>query len=244
MANVQIPNLPAVAALAGPELFEGVQAGVSVKISLAQIIAASAAGLPTTLPIPITVGGTGATTDADARANLGLGTIAIQNSNAVAISGGSLNATSVGGITPSSGAFTSVTTPAVTSTGAITVSTNGAVKQTYNTDNVILSAQGAPTVLNGSTTLTAAQIATGIIQYTGASNTLTLPLGTALDTYYSANVDMAFDFSIIHTGSGNVTIGVNTGVTSIGSLATSNGNSSRWRLRRTGIATWIIYRIS
>jgi hypothetical protein len=244
MANIQIPNMPPVIALSGEELLEGVQAGSSVRISMGQIIAASAVGLPTTLPIPITAGGTGATTDAGARSNLGLGTIAIQDANSVVLTGGSINATSVGGITPASGAFTSVTTPAVTSTGAITVSTNGAVKQTYNTDNVILSAQGAPTVLNGSTTLTAAQIATGIIQYTGASNTLTLPLGTALDTYYSANVDMAFDFSIIHTGSGNVTIGVNTGVTSIGSLATSNGNSSRWRLRRTGIATWIIYRIS
>lgn len=41
MSNVQIPNLPAVASLSGDELFEGVQAGSSVKIRLGQIAAFS-----------------------------------------------------------------------------------------------------------------------------------------------------------------------------------------------------------
>jgi hypothetical protein len=62
MANVQIPNLPAVAALSGEELFEGVQAGTSVKISLAQVIAAARIGTPATLPFSVSVGGTGVTT--------------------------------------------------------------------------------------------------------------------------------------------------------------------------------------
>ena len=59
MASIQIPNLPGVIGLDGSELFEGVQAGTSVKISLAQMIAATRAGLPTTLPIPVSLGGTG-----------------------------------------------------------------------------------------------------------------------------------------------------------------------------------------
>jgi len=74
MANVQIPNLPAVAALSGEELFEGVQAGTSVKISLGQVIAATRTGTPTTIPLPISAGGTGASTAPNARTNLGLGT--------------------------------------------------------------------------------------------------------------------------------------------------------------------------
>lgn len=37
MANVQIPNLPAVVGISGSELFEAVQAGTSVKVSLSQI---------------------------------------------------------------------------------------------------------------------------------------------------------------------------------------------------------------
>ena len=59
MSLIQIPNLPAVIGLDGSELFEGVQAGTSVKISLAQMIAATRGGLPTTLPIPVSLGGTG-----------------------------------------------------------------------------------------------------------------------------------------------------------------------------------------
>ena len=96
MANVQIPNLPAVAALSGEELFEGVQAGTSVKISLGQVIAATRTGTPTTIPLPISAGGTGASTAPNARTNLGLGTMSTQDASAVAITGGSINGTPVG----------------------------------------------------------------------------------------------------------------------------------------------------
>jgi hypothetical protein len=107
MANVQIPNLPAVAALSGAELFEGVQAGTSVKISLAQVIAATRGGTPTTIPIPVSLGGTGVatitgyvkgsgTTPFTGSATIpntditGLGTMSTQNASAVAITGGSI----------------------------------------------------------------------------------------------------------------------------------------------------------
>lgn len=59
MASIQIPNLPAVIGLSGAELFEGVQAGSSVKISLSQIIAATAFGAPIGFPLGVDVGGTG-----------------------------------------------------------------------------------------------------------------------------------------------------------------------------------------
>ena len=42
-------------------------------------------------PLPLSQGGTGATTAANARTNLGLGTLATQNANAVAITGGSIS---------------------------------------------------------------------------------------------------------------------------------------------------------
>jgi hypothetical protein len=118
MAFIQIPNLPAVIGLAGDELFEGVQAGTSVKISLSQIIAATRSGLPTTLPIPVILGGTGVTTltgyvkgngtdpftASDTIPNTditGLGTMSVQNANAVAITGGSV--TGITDITVSDG---------------------------------------------------------------------------------------------------------------------------------------------
>lgn len=46
---------------------------------------------------------------ATARTSLGLGTIATQNANGVAITGGTINGTSIGATTPSTGAFTTLT---------------------------------------------------------------------------------------------------------------------------------------
>ena len=79
MSLIQIPNLPAVIGLDGSELFEGVQAGSSVKISLNQMIAATRSGLPTTLPIPVSLGGTGVTTST--------GTVSVVLSNSPALTG-------------------------------------------------------------------------------------------------------------------------------------------------------------
>jgi hypothetical protein len=62
MSSIQIPNLPAVIGLTGAELFEGVQAGTSVKISLDQIIAAVYGNDPIDFPIPVYLGGTGLST--------------------------------------------------------------------------------------------------------------------------------------------------------------------------------------
>jgi hypothetical protein len=62
MASIQIPNLPAVVGLSGDELFEAVQAGTSVKISLNQIIAAVIGQDPLEFPIPVSLGGTGIAT--------------------------------------------------------------------------------------------------------------------------------------------------------------------------------------
>ena len=76
-AVIQIPNLPAVIALNGTELFEAVQAGTSVKVSALQIAtyiqATPLAALTFTSPlvrtadnvtlttVPVTLGGTGVT---------------------------------------------------------------------------------------------------------------------------------------------------------------------------------------
>ena len=58
MASIQIPNLPAAIGLSGTELFEAVQSGTSVKVSLSQIIVAASGGAV----IPVAQGGTGFST--------------------------------------------------------------------------------------------------------------------------------------------------------------------------------------
>lgn len=122
----------------------------------------------------------------------------------------------------------------------------------------VLVQQDTPTAKTISATLTAAEIAVGIItvnQGGGAPSALQLPTGTALDALFiSAQTDNAFDFSVINTSivdAEDASITVNTGVTIVGSAdipaysaAGSLNSSARFRLRRTGTATWVCYRIS
>lgn len=67
--------------------------------------------------LPIANGGTGATTAPTARTNLGLGTIATQDANNVAVTGGAIDGTTIGGSTPAAGTFTTLTATGQTSLG-------------------------------------------------------------------------------------------------------------------------------
>lgn len=110
MSSIQIPNLPAVIGLSGEELFEGVQAGTSVKITLAQLAAAIRTTIPITFPLAVSLGGTGVTTST--------GTGAVVLGTGPTITGGVYSGT-VGASSPSMGAFTTVTaSTSVLSTGA------------------------------------------------------------------------------------------------------------------------------
>ena len=73
--------------------------------------------------IGVVYGGTGASNATDARTNLGLGTIVTQNANSVAITGGSVNGTTVGASTASTGSFTNFV-----ASGTATFTSNEAVK--------------------------------------------------------------------------------------------------------------------
>ncbi len=70
---------------------------------------------------------------------VGLGTIATQNANAVAITGGSINGTPIGATTASTGAFTTVAVPAGTATApSVTISgdTNTGLAQIGGADSL------------------------------------------------------------------------------------------------------------
>jgi hypothetical protein len=106
--------------------------------------------------------------------------------------------------------------------------------------------QPAPTALTGNVTLTAAQILTRIITTTGGSATITMPTGSTLDSGLPSSFpnDGAFDFTIINTDSGQDSLAANTGVTIVGSGAVGASSSGTFRLRKTGTATYVVYRLS
>jgi trimeric autotransporter adhesin len=101
------------------------------------------------------------------------------------------------------------------------------------------------TTISAVTTLTNAQILPQIVVTSGTSFTLTMPLGSTLETLVSwAGTNLGFDFSVINTASGTITLAVNTGVTAVGTLTVLTGISSQFRIRRTATNTFILYRLN
>ena len=115
-----------------------------------------------------------------------------------------------------------------------------------NLNEVILGVQSAPISKAAAATLTAAELATGIINYSGTASILTVPLGTDLDTAFpSMKVNSSFDFYIINTGGTNAaTVTANTGCTLVGVAAVSANSACNWRVRKTADATYVFYRIA
>jgi len=109
-----------------------------------------------------------------------------------------------------------------------------------------------PTALAaGANAITAAQLQGQL--FTVASGittavTFTLPLATALDTFFAQapTTNIGFDFYIINTGTSAaaVTVAVNTGITNgFGSLTVAINTTAQYRLRRTAASTYILYRL-
>ena len=101
----------------------------------------------------------------------------------------------------------------------------------------------APTSIAAATTLTNAQIQGQIISTTGTTYTVTMPLGTTLETLATwATTNISYDFYVINTASGTITIGANSNTT-LGSLTIATGVSAQFRIRRTAANAFTIYRL-
>ena len=103
----------------------------------------------------------------------------------------------------------------------------------------------APAAISTTATLTNANIQGQIINTTGTTYTVTMPLGTTMETLVPwAAVNLGYDFYVVNTASGTITMAVNTGVTAVGGLTIATGVSAHFRIRRTAANTFIMYRLS
>ena len=115
-----------------------------------------------------------------------------------------------------------------------------------NLTEVVIGTQSAPTAKTAAATLTAAELANGIINYSGTASNLTVPTGADLDAAFtSMKVNSSFDFFIINTGGTNAaTVTANTGCTLVGVAAVSANSACNWRVRKTADATYVFNRIA
>jgi hypothetical protein len=144
----------------------------------------------------IAQGGTGSSTTAGARFNLGLGTMAVQNSDNVAITGGTISGVAISGYVPTSRTITAGTglsgggdlsanrTLAIANTG-VTASTYGSAS---SVPVITVNAQGqATSVTNTPISITNANITGG----------LSVTITTAKLTALGANGSMTFTNGIL-----------------------------------------------
>jgi hypothetical protein len=138
--------------------------------------------------------------------------------------------------------FTAATSTTLTGTERMRLDSAGNV-QTLTGAQVVWAP--APASISTTATLTNANIQAQIINTTGTSYTVTMPLGTTMETLVPwATTDLGYNFTVINTASGTITMAVNTGVTSLGGLTIATGVSAQFRIRRTAANTFILYRLS
>jgi len=115
-----------------------------------------------------------------------------------------------------------------------------------NLTEVTLGVQSTPVAKTAAATLTAAELTSGIITYTGAAVNLTLPTVALTEALVSSAKDnSSFEVVIINTGATNAaTVVVGTGWTIVGAAAVSAATSAQFRARKVSDLAWTLYRIA
>lgn len=159
---------------------------------------------------------------------------------------------------------TGINTPDLESSGPITGTTgtfSGAVSGTtgafsssvtaggLTVNGTVVRQQPAHTTKAASATLTVAELLTGVIVVTGIA-TLTFPTGAQLDSGITLAADTGFEFSIINTSNSQCDLVMGTGLTYFGLNIVRPANTSsgdpqgRFFVRKTGTATYTVYRLA
>ena len=126
-------------------------------------------------PIPISSGGTGASTAAQARFTLGLGSIATQNSNEVTITGGNMDSVAILG-----GTVSGLTSPLAIASGGTSSNTAASARSALGLGTMATQNAGNVEIFGGSVTgITPLAIADG---GTGASNSTAARTNLGLGT--------------------------------------------------------------
>jgi hypothetical protein len=121
-----------------------------------------------------------------------------------------------------------------------------------NLNETVLNAIPAPVTAAGDATLSVAQLTNGIILGSPGTSAAayTLPTCALLDAALgNAKVGSSFDFSVINvngSSSGVITVTTSTGWTLVGlmTVVATAGTAQAFRARKTGDATWSLYRIA
>lgn len=121
-----------------------------------------------------------------------------------------------------------------------------------NLAEITLYPVAAPATATATATLSVAQITNGILLGSPGSSAAayTLPTCAVLDAALgNAKVGSSFDFSVINvdgSGSGVITVTTNTGWSLVGlmTVVATAGTAQGFRARKTGDATWSLYRVA